>query len=95
MKVAPVTEEDKAGKAALFTKYVEALPHALVTWKESGLGPVSQLLLGMQKTVQHNTLQHQNLFRSVTQPPCDCLVDVLGLPLTLLLLGWGSLMDHE
>lgn len=65
MKVAPVTEDDKGGKAALFTKYVEALPHALDSWKDSGLGLVSRLLLGIQKVVQHNTALHQNLFRSV------------------------------
>ena len=64
MKVAPVTEDDKAGKVALFTKYVEALPHALHSWRDSGLGLVSRLLLGIQKVVQHNTALHQNLFRS-------------------------------
>lgn len=64
MKVEPASEDDKAGKAALFTKYVESLPHALDSWKESGLGLISQLLLGIQKTVQHNTMLHQNLFRS-------------------------------
>lgn len=64
MKVAPVTEDDKAGKVALFTKYVEALPHALHSWRDAGLGLVSRLLLGIQKVVQHNTALHQNLFRS-------------------------------
>lgn len=64
MKVVPVTEDDKAGKVALFTKYVEALPHALHSWRDSGLGLVSRLLLGIQKVVQHNTALHQNLFRS-------------------------------
>ena len=64
MKVAPETEDDKAGKAALFTKYVEALPHALHSWKDTGLGLVSRLLLGIQRVVQHNTALHQNLFRS-------------------------------
>lgn len=65
MKVAPTTEDDKAGKVALFTKYVEALPHALDSWKDTGLGLVSRLLAGIQKVVQHNTALHQNLFRSV------------------------------
>ena len=69
MKVAPETEDDKAGKAALFTKYVEALPHALHSWKDTGLGLVSRLLLGIQKVVQHNTALHQNLFRSAA-PHC-------------------------
>ena len=64
MKVAPETEDDKAGKAALFTKYVETLPHALHGWKGTGLGLVSRLLFGIQKVVQHNTALHQNLFRS-------------------------------
>ncbi|KAL3142038.1 hypothetical protein ABBQ32_004670 [Trebouxia sp. C0010 RCD-2024] len=74
MKVAPATEDDKAGKAALFTKYVEALPHALDSWKETGLGLVSRLLAGIQKVVQHNTALHQNLFRSA-----ECFVQVLNL----------------
>lgn len=65
MRVAPITEDDKAGKVALFTKYVEALPHALHSWRDTGLGLVSRLLLGIQKVVQHNTALHQNLFRSV------------------------------
>lgn len=64
MQVMPATEDDKAGKAALFTKYVEALPHALDSWKDAGLGLISQLLLGIQRTVSHNTTLHQNLFRS-------------------------------
>ena len=74
MKVPPETEDDKAGKAALFTKYVEALPHALHRWKESGLGLVSRLLLGIQKVVQHNTALHQNLFRSAAALCAELLV---------------------
>lgn len=72
MKVPPSTEDDKAGKAALFTKYVEGLPHALDSWKDTGLGLVSRLLLGIQKVVQHNTTLHQNLFRSVPGPHACC-----------------------
>ena len=83
MKVAPETEDDKAGKAALFTKYVEALPHALHSWKETGLGLVSRLLLGIQRVVQHNTALHQNLFRSAAAhcvEPTTCMYHLQRLP---------------
>lgn len=63
MRVAPVTEDDSLGKAALFTKYMEALPHALDSWKTKGLGLIISLLNGIQKAVQQNPLLHQNLFR--------------------------------
>ena len=63
MRVAPLTEDDSLGKAALFTKYVEALPHALDSWKVKGLGLVTNLLSGMHRAVQQNTVVHQNLFR--------------------------------
>lgn len=67
MKVAPLTEDDSLGKAALFTKYIEALPHALDSWKETGLGLVTKLLSGIQRVVQQNILVHQNLFRYASQ----------------------------
>ena len=67
MKVAPLTEDDSLGKAALFTKYIEALPHALDSWKQTGLGLVTKLLSGIQRVVQQNILVHQNLFRYALQ----------------------------
>lgn len=63
MRAPPLSEDDSLGKAALFTKYIQALPHALDSWKETGLGLVTNLLSGIQKAVQVNTPVHQNMFR--------------------------------
>ena len=63
MKVPAVTEDDDLFKKALFAKYVEALPHALDSWKDTGLALVGNLLSGIQKVMQQSTALHQNLFR--------------------------------
>ncbi|KAK9824084.1 hypothetical protein WJX72_007613 [[Myrmecia] bisecta] len=74
MRMAPVTEDDQLAKAALFTKYVEALPHALDGWPKRGLEVVSDLLLGMQDVVAADPENHQNLFRNA-----ECFVQIINL----------------
>ncbi len=64
MKVPSLTEDDGLSKKPLFTKYIEALPHALDSWKDTGLDMVMNLLGGIQKAVQHHTVLHQDMFRS-------------------------------
>ena len=64
MRCAPATEEDKAAKAALYTRYVEALPAALGSWQEAGRPDIVFLLLaGMREVVAAAPAAHQTLFR--------------------------------
>ena len=63
MRVAPVTEDDTLSKEPLFSKYMETLPRALDSWKETGLTMVTHLLEGVRKVVQHNPALHQELFK--------------------------------
>lgn len=63
MRVAPVTEDDTLSKEPLFSKYMETLPRALDSWRDTGLTMVTHLLEGVRKVVQHNPALHQELFK--------------------------------
>ncbi|GAB4815481.1 hypothetical protein N2152v2_002527 [Parachlorella kessleri] len=62
MRTPPGVEDDRLAKAALFTKYVETLPHAVQSWRQHGTGMVSDLLRGMHSVVAANPPYHQDLF---------------------------------
>lgn len=63
MRLAPADQDDRLAKAALFTKYTELLPAALMAGGADALGLLSDLLLGMREVIAGNTAPHQNLFR--------------------------------
>jgi hypothetical protein len=76
MVTSAVTEDERAAKAALFMKYVEALPRALSlgdphTGSTQGLSLACALLAGMREVVSVNRSLHQAFFR--------CGPRVLGL----------------
>ena len=66
MRSVPATEDDKLAKAALFTKYVEVLPHALRRSLDCGINIILDLLAGIQAVVTGDTSTHQILFRQVS-----------------------------
>ena len=66
MRSVPATEDDKLAKAALFTKYVEVLPHALRRSLDCGINIILDLLAGIQAVVAGDTITHQILFRLVS-----------------------------
>ncbi len=63
MRSVPATEDDKLAKAALFTKYVEVLPHALRRSLDCGINIILDLLAGIQAVVAGDPTTHQILFR--------------------------------
>ena len=91
MRAQPLSEDDSLGKAALFTKYIQALPHALDSWKARGLGLVTNLLSGIQKAVQVNTPVHQNIFRltpdALSQSTSASMFDNLSCEWTCIVLS--------
>lgn len=63
-----LTDEERAAKAALFMKYVEALPRALALGDQrdspaQGLPLACTLLAGMREVVSSNRAVHQAFFR--------------------------------
>ena len=64
MRLAPADEDDRLAKAALYTKYVELLPAALMAGHPCSLRLVTDLLNGIKTVVASNVVPHQNLFRS-------------------------------
>lgn len=76
MRSVPATEDDKLAKAALFTKYVEVLPHALRKSLDCGIDIILDLLAGIQAVVAGDTATHQMLFRSAhweAMVACSCV----------------------
>lgn len=69
MRLAPADQDDRLAKAAMFTKYAELLPAALMADSSNALQLVSDLLLGIREVIAGNKLAHQNLFR---QAPLPC-----------------------
>ena len=63
MRLAPADEDDRLAKAALYTKYVELLPAALMAGHPCSLRLVTDLLNGIKTVVASNVVPHQNLFR--------------------------------
>jgi hypothetical protein len=63
MRLAPADQDDRLAKTALFTKYTELLPAALMAGGADVLPLVSDLLLGMREVIAGRRLPHQNLFR--------------------------------
>ena len=63
MRLAPADEDDRLAKAALYTKYVELLPAALMAGHPCSLRLVADLLNGIKTVVASNVVSHQNLFR--------------------------------
>ena len=63
MRQAPADEDDRLAKAALYTKYVELLPAALMAGHPCSLRLVTDLLNGIKTVVASNVVPHQNLFR--------------------------------
>ena len=63
MRLTPADQDDRLAKAALFTKYAELLPAALVAESADAQRLVSDLLLGIREVIAGNKLAHQNLFR--------------------------------
>ncbi|KAL0021859.1 hypothetical protein WJX77_009077 [Trebouxia sp. C0004] len=74
MRVAPVTEDDTLSKEPLFSKYMETLPRALDSWRDTGLTMVTHLLEGVRKVMQYNPALHQELFKK-----SQCFVQLLNL----------------
>ncbi|KAK9905588.1 hypothetical protein WJX75_002584 [Coccomyxa subellipsoidea] len=74
MRLTPVDQDDRLAKAALFTKYAELLPAALVADSADAQRLVSDLLLGIREVIAGNKLAHQNLFRQ-----SECFVQVVNL----------------
>ncbi len=71
MRLAPADQDDRLAKAALFTKYAELLPAALIADTTDALQLVSDLLLGIREVIAGNKLTHQNLFRRASLPLQD------------------------
>ena len=68
MRLAPADQDDRLAKAALFTKYAELLPAALMADSSDALLLVSDLLLGIREVIAGNKLAHQNFFRCAPLP---------------------------
>lgn len=65
MRLVPANQDDRLAKAALFTKYAELLPAALMSNSANAMLLVSDLLLGIREVIAACKLTHQNLFRCV------------------------------
>ena len=52
MQVPAATEDDRLSKAALFTKYTEALPAAVGRWRQLGAPLLLELLAGVRAAVE-------------------------------------------
>ena len=63
MRLAPAEEADRQAKAALYTKYAELLPAALMAGAPGSLQLVTDLLNGIKIVIAANIVPHQNLFR--------------------------------
>lgn len=63
MRLAPAEEADRQAKAALYTKYAELLPAALMAGAPDSLQLVTDLLNGIKIVIAANIVPHQNLFR--------------------------------
>ena len=87
MRVVPATEDDNLAKAALFIKYIEALPHALDGWRDRGLGIVTDLLGSIREVLQDEVAVHQNLFRRVWM-----LVPTFGSHIVVFAAVWQSVL---
>jgi hypothetical protein len=51
MQVPAASEDDRLSKAALFTKYTEALPAAVGRWRQLGVPLLLELLAGVRAAV--------------------------------------------
>ena len=63
MRLAPAEEADRLAKAALYTKYAELLPAALMAGPPHSLELIFDLLDGIKIVIAANIVPHQNLFR--------------------------------
>ncbi len=64
MAADPLSPPDRAAKAALFARLVEALPALLhLRLRGQGLAPVLEALKALRRLVAGSHAQHQNLFR--------------------------------
>ena len=63
MRLAPAGEEDRQAKAALYARYAELLPAALVAGPLHSLQLITELLNGIKIVIAANIVPHQNLFR--------------------------------
>ena len=63
MRLAPAEEADRSAKAALYTRYAELLPAALVAGPPRSLQLIADLLNGIKTVIAANIVPHQNLFR--------------------------------
>ena len=63
MRAQPASEDDAMGRAALYTKYVQSLGHALSLARSHGLSLLNDLLAGIRELVSVSTPVHQTLLR--------------------------------
>jgi hypothetical protein len=74
MAAQPLSDADKAAKAALFSRLVEVLPGLLSLRPSQGLAPVADALETVCSLVAGRSTAHQNLFRWCPCASCRLLV---------------------
>ena len=90
MAAQPASDAERAAKAALFGRAVEALPGLLALRPAQGLAPVLEALESVRALAAGPNTSHQNLFRwrarlhrtCILVPRSTCCSTLCGLELT-------------